>query len=222
MLSHSRVWTAIDQLAERYGLSTSGLARKSGLDATSFNRSKRIGPDGRDRWPSTESIAKVLKATGAQLDEFLHLIEPPGGDDALGPTSVSGTPSRVTVPLVGMTQAGAGRLFADDGMPRSVPGWEEIDFPDLGREGAFALEVQGDSMRPLYRDGDLVIVSRIAPVRRGDRVVVRTHDGEVTAKELKRRTAKSLELRSLNPDHPDRVLPMSEVDWIARILWARQ
>ena len=76
MLSHDRIWAAIDRLAERYGMSASGLARKSGLDATSFNRSKRTSPDGRDRWPSTESVAKVLRATGASLDEFLRLIEP--------------------------------------------------------------------------------------------------------------------------------------------------
>ena len=76
MLSHDRIWAAIDRLAERYGMSASGLARKSGLDATSFNRSKRTSPDGRDRWPSTESVAKVLRATGASLDEFMRLIEP--------------------------------------------------------------------------------------------------------------------------------------------------
>lgn len=210
MLSHAEVWAAIDQIAERYGLSTSGLARKAGLDATSFNRSKRVGPDGRDRWPSTESISKVLNATGASLDEFTRLIDP------VDPIA------RATVPLVGMAQAGAGRLFSDDGIPTGDAVWEEIDFPDLGREGAFALEVQGDSMRPLYRDGDLIIVSRLAPIRKGDRVVVRTHDGEVMAKELKRRTARSIELRSMNPDHDDRTLQMTEVDWVGRILWARQ
>jgi phage repressor protein C with HTH and peptisase S24 domain len=210
MLSHARVWAAIDQLAERYGLSTSGLAKKAGLDATSFNRSKRVGPDGRDRWPSTESIAKILTATGAPLDEFMRLIEP--GENS----------GRRMVPLVGLAQAGAGRLFSDDGMPTGGPGWEEIDFPDIGGEGSFALEVQGDSMGPLYRDGDVIIVSRLAPVRKGDRVVVRTHDGEVMAKELKRRTGKNLELRSLNPDHADRTVPVAEVDWVARIMWARQ
>jgi phage repressor protein C with HTH and peptisase S24 domain len=210
MLSHARIWTAIDRLAERYGLSASGLARKAGLDATSFNRSKRQGPDGRDRWPSTESVAKVLAATGASLDEFMRLIEPEAG------------PGRAAVPVIGLAQAGAGRLFTEDGMPAGGPGWEEIEFPDLARERVFALEVQGDSMRPLYREGDVVIVSPTANIHRGDRVVVRTKAGEVMAKELKRRTAKVIELLSLNPDHPERSIPMAEVDWIARIMWARQ
>lgn len=210
MLSHARIWSAIDALAERYGLSASGLARRSGLDATSFNRSKRQGPDGRDRWPSTESIAKILAATGASLDEFLRLVEPDEG------------PAGSTVPLIGMAQAGAGRVFTEDGMPTGGPGWEEIEFPDLPNERVFALEVSGDSMLPLYRDGDILIVSPTAGVRKGDRVVVRTTAGEVTAKELKRRTAKSIELRSLNPDHPDRVIPMADVAWLARVMWARQ
>ncbi|HOV05280.1 MAG TPA: helix-turn-helix transcriptional regulator, partial [Kaistiaceae bacterium] len=30
MLSHAQVWAAIDALAERYGLSPSGLARRAG------------------------------------------------------------------------------------------------------------------------------------------------------------------------------------------------
>ncbi len=210
MLSHARIWAAIDQLAERYGLSASGLARKSGLDATSFNRSKRTSPDGRDRWPSTESISKILKATGASLDEFMRLVDP------------SIARAKTMIPLIGMTQAGTGRAFTDEGMPTGGPGWEEIEFPDLSTEKVFALEVQGDSMEPLYRDGDILIVSPTANVRKGDRVVVRTKAGEVTAKELKRRTAKSLELRSLNPDHSDRVIPTKDIAWMARVMWARQ
>jgi phage repressor protein C with HTH and peptisase S24 domain len=210
MLSHDRIWAAIDRLAERYGMSASGLARKSGLDATSFNRSKRVSPDGRDRWPSTESVAKVLRATGASLDEFMRLIDPDVGR------------AKTMIPLIGMTQAGAGRLFNDEGMPSGGPGWEEVEFPDLSNEKVFALEVQGDSMEPLYRDGDVLIVSPTASVRKGDRVVVRTAKGEVTAKELKRKTAKNIELRALNAEHPDRVIPASEIAWMARVMWARQ
>ena len=71
MLSHRAIWDAIDALAERHGFSASGLARVAGLDATAFNRSKRVSKDGRERWPSTESIAKVLEATGESFDQFL-------------------------------------------------------------------------------------------------------------------------------------------------------
>ena len=95
-------------------------------------------------------------------------------------------------------------------------------FPDISDERVYALEINGDSMMPLYRDGDTIIVSPGAPVRRGDRVVVRTLEGEVLAKELKRKTLKTVELASLNPDHPDRVLQLSDVSFIARVIWASQ
>lgn len=210
MLSHEQIWTAIDRLAERYGYSASGLARRAGLDATSFNRSKRIGPDGRKRWPSTESVSKVLAATGASLDDFMRLIVAREG------------PLRSMIPLIGMTQAGAGRLFTDEGMPAGGPGWEEIEFPDLGGDRAFALEVQGDSMMPLYRDGDVLIVSPTASIRKGDRIVVRLTSGEVVAKELRRRTARTVELASLNPEHENRAVALSDVAWMARVMWVRQ
>ena len=210
MLSHARIWAAIDRLAERYGLSASGLARKSGLDATSFNRSKRTSPEGRDRWPSTESVAKILTATGAGLDEFMRLVDP----------GVGGV--KAMIPLIGMTQAGTGRFFTEDGLPAGGAGWEEVEFPDLANEKVFALEVQGDSMQPLYRDGDVLIVSPTANARKGDRVVVRTATGEVMAKELKRRTAKAIELRALNATQTERTLSVDDVAWIARIMWASQ
>jgi phage repressor protein C with HTH and peptisase S24 domain len=77
-------------------------------------------------------------------------------------------------------------------------------------------------MKPAYRDGDIIVVSPAANVRRGDRVVVKTTDGEVMVKELRRKTTKSIELRSLNSEHRDRTLSMSNVLWVARIMWASQ
>ena len=210
MLSHDQIWAAIDSLAARYGMSASGLAKKAGLDPTTFNKSKRVSPDGRQRWPSTESVAKVLEATGASLDEFMSLISP---------RDVQYT-SRA-IPLFGFAQAGAGGFFDDGGFPVGR-GWDEVEFPDLGDSHVYALEVTGDSMKPLFRHGDVIICSPTTAVRRGDRVVVKTNDGEVLVKELKRRTAKSLELSSLNPEHADRTVPTSDVAWMARIMWASQ
>jgi phage repressor protein C with HTH and peptisase S24 domain len=209
MLTHAQVWSAIDRLAGRAGLSASGLARRAGLDPTTFNKSKRITPQGRARWPSTESIAKALAATGTSIDTFVGLIQS------------GGSPAVRAVPLLGFAEAGAGGYFDDGGFPAGE-GWDEIAFPAVNDEHAYALEVSGQSMEPAYRDGDVVVVSPGAPIRRGDRVVVRTKDGEVMAKELRRRTAKSIELKSLNAQHADRTLAISDVLWIARILWASQ
>ena len=207
-LTHGQVWAALDRLAERAGMSPSGLARRAGLDPTTFNKSKRITADGRERWPSTESVAKALAATNASIDTFVQLI----GDGARGAQSV---------PLLGLAQAGAGGYFDDSGFPTGK-GWDEIPLPSPNDEHAYALEISGDSMRPAYRDGDVIVVSPGTPIRRGDRVVVRTTGGEVMVKELKRRTTRTLELQSLNPAHADRVLSADDVEWIARIVWVSQ
>jgi phage repressor protein C with HTH and peptisase S24 domain len=223
MWSHESVWGAIDALAARHGLSPSGLAKKAGLDPTAFNPSKRHGSDGRPRWPSTESIAKILAATGEALDSFVGLatrrgwLAAPAGGIAAG-DRLQGLK---VLPLMGLARAGAGGFFDDGGFPAGQ-GWDEIPFPGLEDEDAYALEVSGDSMLPLYRHGDIIIVSPAATVRRGDRVVARTRDGEVMAKILKRQTLKEVELGSLNPEHPDRIVPIADIDWLARILWASQ
>ncbi|MFA7413625.1 MAG: helix-turn-helix transcriptional regulator [Rhizobium sp.] len=221
MLSHDRIWNAIDKLAERNQLTPSGLARRAGLDPTSFNKSKRIGADGRMRWPSTESISKVLDATGASIDQFMSFMRPENGANT--PAEGSYPPHPGSIPLLGFAQAGAGGFFDDGGFPAGQ-GWDLVEFPASPerRPGVYALEIQGDSMMPLYRDGDVLIVEPGAQVRRGDRVVVKTREGEVMAKVLARQTAKSIELMSLNPEHPNRSLDMSEVEWIARIIWASQ
>jgi phage repressor protein C with HTH and peptisase S24 domain len=207
-LTHDQIWTALDRLAERAGLSASGLAKRSGLDPTTFNKSKRITPDGRERWPSTESVAKALTATNQSIDHFVQLI----GDS---------TRAVQTVPLLGFAQAAGSGHFDDGGYP-SGKGWDEMALPSVDDEHAYALEIAGDAMKPAYRDGDVIVVSPGTPIRRGDRVVVKTKSGEVTVKELKRRTAKALELQSLNPGHADRTLAAGDVEWIARIVWASQ
>ncbi len=209
MLTHTQIWNALDRLAARAGLSPSGLAKKAGLDPTTFNKSKRITPEGRQRWPSTESVAKSLAATNTTVDTFVQLI------------SDSGRVAPRAIPLIGFGQAGSGGYFDDGGFPAGK-GWDEIAFPAVNDEYAYALEISGNSMEPAYRDGTVIIVAPSASVRRGDRVVVKSKDGEVMVKELKRRSSKSLELRSLNPEHKERTLPMREVLWVARIMWASQ
>ena len=125
------------------------------------------------------------------------------------------------VPLIGFAEAGSQGFFDDAGFPLGH-GWDEITFPKLDN-GLYALEISGDSMLPLYRDGDRIIVDPHAQnLRRGDRVVVKTTDGEVLAKELVRQTVKSVELRSLNPAYPDRQIDRKDVAWVARIVWASQ
>ncbi len=210
MLRHSDIWKAIDRLAGENGFSASGLARKAGLDPTTFNRSKRITREGKLRWPSTESIGKILAATGASLDQFVSYI----ADEPAGAASRH-------IPLIAMAQASAGGHFNETGHPVGR-GWDEIPFPDVGDTHLYALEISGDGMAPAYRDGDIVVVSPQASIRRGDRVAVMTRDGHLFALQLRRRSARKVDLQSLNPLHGDRVLDIDDIAWIARIVWVSQ
>jgi len=211
MLSHKQVWDGIDALAAANGFSASGLARRAGLDPTIFNRSKRLH-EGKQRWPSTESLSRVLQVTGASIADFAQLIE--------RQTDTAVRNSR-PIPVIGFAQAGAQGFFDDGGFPVGG-GWDSVNFPGLGDENAYALEISGDSMLPVYRDGDIVVVSPHADIRRGDRVVAKTMNGEVMAKQLLRKTASRVELASFNPEFPVRSFTPAELNWIARIIWASQ
>lgn len=209
-LSHKQLWKAIDGLARREGISASALAKRAGLDATSFNPSKRFGPGDppRPRWPSTESLTRILQATGLSLGDFAALAQ-----DA---------PDRAsTAPMLGMAQAGQGGFFDDAGLPTG-DGWEPTDLP-RPKDTLFSLSISGDSMVPLYREGDRVLVDRDATrVRKGDRVVVRTTGGETLAKEIAALTARVVTLASINPAYEPRVLARRDIVWMGRILWVSQ
>jgi phage repressor protein C with HTH and peptisase S24 domain len=209
MLTHAQIWAAIDRLAARAGLSASGLAKRAGLDPTTFNKSKRITRQGRERWPSTESVAKSLAATGISIEEFVTLINDRPADAARA------------LPLISLAQASTTGLFDAAGIP-AAKGWNEISFPALADKHAYALEIGGDALQPTYRDGTVIVVSPAAPVRRGDRVVVMTRAGGLIASELRRAAGKTIEVRELTSEHTERSLPVEEVAWMARIVWASQ
>ncbi len=206
-MRHTDIWNGIDALAKRHDLTASGLARAAGLDPTAFNKSKRFSADGaKPRWPSTESLTKALNAVGSGWDEFVSLAEGRQGG---------------VVPLIGLAQAGQGGYFDDAGFPIGG-GWDEVRFPGISDSTVYALEIAGNSMEPVFREGDRIIVAPGADVRRGDRIVARTKDGEVLAKLLGRMTATRVELLSFNPEYQPLDISLSNIDWIARILWASQ
>ena len=209
MLRHADIWHAIDALARQNGLSASGLARRAGLDPTTFNKSKRVTPGGRKRWPGTESVSKVLDATHCSLGNFVALF---GG---------TGDGVVLRIPIIGYAEAGRSGYFDAAGYP-VVTGWDDILFPDIGDANAFALEISGDGMAPVYRDGDTIIVSPAADIRRGDRIVVKTAEGEVMVKELTRKTARKLELGSVNAAHSTIGLNVDDIVWMSRIVWVNQ
>src|SRR5262249_5314047 len=111
LLTHEQIWAALDRLAARAGLSASRLARSARLDPTTVNKPKRITTDGRERCPSTESLAKALAATNSSIETFVQLISD-------GPLSTA------SVPLLGLTAANQRGHFDENGHPAGK-GWDE-------------------------------------------------------------------------------------------------
>jgi phage repressor protein C with HTH and peptisase S24 domain len=213
MFTHEQVWHGIDRLARERGLSASGLARRAGLDPTTFNPSKRVTKQSKPRWPSTESLAKILSATETSLDDFVALM----ADRPMNAAPVTSHRLR----CIAMDQAARPDLFDESGFPAGQA-WDEIDFPNLEDAHAYALEVRGDDFLPTYRDGDVLVVSPVASIRRRDRVMLKTRADAIQAGTLLRRTAQRIELAPFADDAEPQVLPIKEVAWLARILWVSQ
>ncbi|MBA5723783.1 helix-turn-helix transcriptional regulator [Candidatus Liberibacter sp.] len=212
--SHEKIWEAIDRMAKRHSLTPSGLARKAGLDPTSFNKSKRSATEGRNRWPSTESISKILEATGETIYQFL---EYPLSD--IGNTEQK----ERDIPLLDFPQSGAGGFFDRGGFPIGKR-WNTVGVPEIRspHSGIYAIQIQDTSMLPLYRKGDILILNAAMQVNCGDRVLIKPREGDITAKVLISRRERSLDLMSLNCCYPVDTIDMSDIAWVARILWASQ
>ena len=105
MITHGSIWRAIDLLTAQQGLSVAQLARQAGLDRTTFAKSKRRR-NGRSRWPSTESLSRILQATNSDMSDFTSLMH--SDNDHL-------TVPRL--PVIGLAQAGRAGFFDDVGDP---------------------------------------------------------------------------------------------------------
>jgi phage repressor protein C with HTH and peptisase S24 domain len=212
MFTHAEVWHGIDRLARHHGLTASGLARRAGLDPTTFNPSKRITKEDKPRWPSTESLAKILKATETPFAAFVAMMT----DEA-----ARIEPPSQRMRCVALDQAHRPALFDEAGFPVGSD-WDEIDFPNLDDPHAYALEVHGDDMEPTYRDGDLLIVSPGANIRRHDRILMKPAKGNVVAGLLVRRTAQRIELAPVAEGEDVKRFAIGDRVWLARIVWASQ
>jgi phage repressor protein C with HTH and peptisase S24 domain len=211
MLTHKDVWTGIERLAARHGLSASGLARKAGLDPTTFNKSKRMTGEGKARWPSTESLAKILAATSTSMAEFVALMQGSGAGVVAGPRLRS----------IAWSGLAAESALDAAGFPQG-PGWDEIELPLTDDPHAYAVELDRDVASPVFRAGDIVVVSPSSSIRRNDRVLVRQRAGGLELGLLARRTAQRVTLGDVLGRGEDRVLPAAEIAWMARIVWLSQ
>ena len=207
MFTHDEIWRGIDRLARHAQTSPSGLARRAGLDSTTFNPSKRISPDGKKpRWPSTESVAKALSAANLDIHGFAAL--------------VAGEPAR-SLPAMDLAESGQSGRFDAAGFP-DTQGWRRIPLPRGFGEADYAIEIGDSSLEPVFRKGATLIISQDAEARPGDRVLVKPRLGNAEAWILGRSDVQSIQLDALNPSKPNTQRTLSDIAWIARIVWASQ
>jgi hypothetical protein len=198
MLSHDAVWRAIDALAGRHGLSASALARRAGLDATAFNRSKRVTGDGRLRWPSTESLSKVMDATGTSLFAFMELLEARDDLAADAPDNVRG--------------------FREDPIAPCTSG--VLPMPGDAAGSATLIEVVNDAFAPFYRRGDQLIVTTMGAMVPGNRVLLTYTSGKISVAEVRHLGDPAL-FGALG-SRETFVVNRRDLVSVARILWASQ
>lgn len=215
-LTHDWIWGAIDTLARRQGLTSSGLARLAGLDPTAFNRSKRLTSEGRPRWPSTESIAKVLEATGTTLDEFASIELMQSLEISFDETADG--------PMAGVSVVGEIRAAAVSGWEPNGPVAGDAGPEPMAQAGRrrFALAVADASLEPVYSSGNVLVVSEAAEARAGDRVLVKPAGMPVLPRLLVSATPARIELGPLAGDGDRIKLSRQRIDWIARIVLVRQ
>ncbi|MBD5391750.1 hypothetical protein HDR66_03010 [bacterium] len=80
-MTHTEIWNAIDAFVESQQMSCARMARFSGLNSTTLNKSKRRTRDGKDRWPSMHSIAKMLDASNLYMMDFARFCPMPRDRD---------------------------------------------------------------------------------------------------------------------------------------------
>ena len=207
-MKYEEVWEAVDKLARQNGLSPSGLAKKAGLDATTFNKSKRIRPDGKKRWPSLDSINKILEVTNTSFEDFYNFS-----------TSEESVEFRNFIPYTKFSKLKKLNAFKKSSVDTSS--WNHLKFPDYS-DDLYAVDIDVSDYEPFYRPSSIIAVAKNSEIRRGDRVLVILNDGRTLFKEFTKRTASAVELADIfNQDELD-IIKIRDIKIINRIVWASQ
>lgn len=209
MLTHEQIWRGVDRLALHNSLTPSGLAKRAGLDPTTFNKSKRITHEGKQRWPSTESISKILEATQTSFLDFVGLI-----DQEAAVTTGLGDMRLKSIRLSAVSE----KNFDSAGFPNSNE-WEEIEFPQIEDTHSYVLEIDKSSKNSFLRSGDLVVVAPSSSVRRHDRAFAFSSDGTLHFGTLKKKTASQITMQPFDNPNNEYSISTNSILWISRIIW---
>ena len=207
-MKYETVWSAVDNLAKSMGLSPSGLAKKSGLDATTFNKSKRKRPDGKNRWPSLDSLNKVLELCNLTFEEFYKFGESDNSNENLN-----------AIPYLKISAIAQSDCCKEKSLDTS--GWDMFCFPD-GSNNLYALEIDTSDYAPLYKFGNMLVLTKNSEIRRNDRVALFKIDGSVNLYEFIHRKPNTIEFMELNNPQNIISVDIKDINFLHRIVWASQ
>ena len=205
-MKYEQVWSAVDNLAKAQGLSPSGLAKKAGLDATTFNKSKRIRTDGKKRWPSLDSLNKVIEVSNITFENFIKLA------DTMDYSEISSA-----IPFIKCSENSNINIKNNS---INTEDWNKISFPG-GKENIYAIEIDSSLDNTPYNQNSTLIVSKNSDIRRGDKVVIFTIDNHIYFQEFVRRTSSTVEFKNISTEN-DFAIDIKDILIVNRILWVSQ
>ncbi len=208
-MESDEIWNAIDKLAKINNMSPSAMAKKAGLNSTTFNKSKRIGPDGKKRWPSFESINKLIVAFNISLLDFYNIANPKNpNQNTLWPN---------LLPVCNYSNLKNEKIEQNTFVTSD---WPKTAFP--GRdENLYMLELDISNFEPFYNNGSNLIISKHTDIRKNDMVIIISKNGTVTIGKFFRQTMEYIELLPINAKASAKQ-SLSKIKMINRIVWASQ
>lgn len=185
----------IDRLIKRQGTNNRAVSMAAGMSPTGV----RDIITRKTKNPTFSNLLKIAEALGVDVNEI-----------------VGGAAARPTIALAGKVGAGAKIPLVDAYTKGDGP---QVECPEgISPHGIVAVEVSGDSMEPIYSDGDVLFYTRhthenVPSEAVGRRSVCEDADGNVWVKQVKR------------GDEPDRfhlisLNPGAQTMWNVALVWA--
>ena len=180
-------------LRKEAGLSQQAFSQQIGISKSSVNMYERG-----EREPGFETLEAIASFFHVDMDFLLGKSEHRSKEDWLERNFEGWQPPKnvVRINVLGSVPAGVPTEAVED-----IIDWEEIpaEMCTGGRE-YFALRVKGDSMWPVFLDGDTVIVQKTPVCENGDTCVVYVNGFDATLKTVKLGGDGSVTLQPKNPN----------------------
>lgn len=109
------------------------------------------------------------------------------------------------IPVLGKVKAGYNYLAQEN-----IIDYIAFNIDGADKENYYALYVIGDSMEPLFDDGDIVIVHKQDDFSNGDNCVILINGDEATIKKVYKGTT-GIKLQAVNPYYPPRIFTEEEI-----------